>query len=273
MEEKYIFPRLHVILSRKNAVVIRRGPSKRTAVIGWDIETDKFVVGQWLKGKIYHYRSDISPDGTHWIYFAMSARNAQTWTVVAKTPYLKAIDFYLKSDAWNGGGIFISNNEYWLNETVESKHIYHKRSNFKVRKKYYGKENIMGEDPGVYFIRLHRDGWKEINETYEEGKNCNKICFHKNINKFTILCKIFHSGINHPVGKGCYYEEHKIIDLKNNKEYNFPDWEWADMDKDRIVWAEHGKINEGSIDENGIINSKELFDTNTLKYTELIAPY
>jgi hypothetical protein len=271
--DKYIHPRIHVILARENnnGIIIRRGPLKRTAIIGWNRETDNFIVGQWLKGKIYHYRSDISPNGIYWIYFAMSAKNAKTWTVVAKTPYLKAIDFYLKNDAWNGGGIFTSNKEYWLNETIESKHIYHKKSNFKIRKEIYGNKNIIGEDPGVYFIRLQRDGWVKINETHEKLKH--KFYFHKNINKSIILCKIFYAGIDHPIGKGCYYEEHKIINLKNNKEYEFPDWEWADIDKDRIVWAEHGKIKEGYIDKDCTINANELFDANNLKYTEIIAPY
>ena len=46
---KTIHPRLHVILARESpeAVVIRRGPSKCTAVIGWNRETDHFSIGQW----------------------------------------------------------------------------------------------------------------------------------------------------------------------------------------------------------------------------------
>jgi len=79
------------------AVVIRRGPSKQTTVLGWDRRTDEFEIGQWLKGRIYHYRCDISPDGKHWIYFAIKG---ETWTVVAETPWLKALDFYPKGDAW-----------------------------------------------------------------------------------------------------------------------------------------------------------------------------
>ena len=47
--------RLHVILAREapKAVIFRRGPSGRVCTLGWDLETDTFTMGQWLKGRIY----------------------------------------------------------------------------------------------------------------------------------------------------------------------------------------------------------------------------
>ena len=43
--DRYVFPRLHILLAResKNAIIIRRGPSKKTAIIGWDRNTDNFL--------------------------------------------------------------------------------------------------------------------------------------------------------------------------------------------------------------------------------------
>ena len=120
---KKIPARLHVLFAQKSsqAVIIRRGPSKQVAAIGWDRKDDSFTVGQWLKGKIYPYRSDMSPDGVYWIYFAMSDKG-QPWTAVAKTPFLKALDFYPKNCAWNGGGLFASTQSYWLNDGGNTKH-------------------------------------------------------------------------------------------------------------------------------------------------------
>lgn len=73
-------PRLHVILAREapKAVVFRRGPSGRVCTVGWDLETDTFTMGQWLKGRIYEYRSDLSPDGSLMIYFATDFRRPNT---------------------------------------------------------------------------------------------------------------------------------------------------------------------------------------------------
>ena len=64
--------RIHAILPRKGnkAVVFRRGPASCMAVIGWDLATDTFKVGQWLRGRIYPFRCDLSPKGEYLLYFA-----------------------------------------------------------------------------------------------------------------------------------------------------------------------------------------------------------
>ena len=64
--------RLHVILAREGsrAVVFRRGPADKVAVIGWERRNDTFTPGQWLRGRIYPYRCDLSPKGEYLIYFA-----------------------------------------------------------------------------------------------------------------------------------------------------------------------------------------------------------
>jgi hypothetical protein len=91
-------PRLHVLLSREGtgAVVIRRGPSRFTCTYGWNRQDDSFVLGQWLRGRIYERRCDLSPDGQHLIYFAMNGRweseTAGSFTAVSRAPYLKVVD-------------------------------------------------------------------------------------------------------------------------------------------------------------------------------------
>ena len=69
--------KLHAILPRKGdkAVVFRRGPSSCVAVIGWDLGKDTFMVGQWLRGRIYPFRCDLSPDGEYLLYFAAKYGN------------------------------------------------------------------------------------------------------------------------------------------------------------------------------------------------------
>ncbi len=63
---------IHAILARESdtAVVFRRGPSNKTAILKWDLLTDRFELGQWFYGSFYPYRCDISPDGRHLVYFA-----------------------------------------------------------------------------------------------------------------------------------------------------------------------------------------------------------
>ena len=82
--------RLHVILAREapKAVIFRRGPSGQVCTLGWDLETDTFTMGQWLKGRIYEYRSDLSPDGELLVYFAADFRRENT--IRAYTEKLRA---------------------------------------------------------------------------------------------------------------------------------------------------------------------------------------
>ena len=86
-------PRLHVLLARDapTAVVIRRGPTRHTAVVGWNRRDDSFKSGQWLYGRIYERRSDLAPDGRHLIYFAMNGRWTSSakgaWTAISRAPY------------------------------------------------------------------------------------------------------------------------------------------------------------------------------------------
>src|ERR1700735_2789719 len=62
------FPaRLHVILARRAelGIVVRRGPAKSICTLLWDRRTDTFCMGQWLRGRIYGRRCDLSPDGRY----------------------------------------------------------------------------------------------------------------------------------------------------------------------------------------------------------------
>src|SRR5574341_2274100 len=101
-------PRLHAVLASQApvGVVFRRGPANAVCSVLWDRKKDKFQVGQWLRGRIYERRADISPDGRHMIYFANKGGGA--WTAVSRVPWLKAISYYEKNNCWLGGGLFTS---------------------------------------------------------------------------------------------------------------------------------------------------------------------
>ena len=113
--------RVHPILARKanTAVIIRRGPSKSVCTMLWDRSNDTFKLGQWLRGRIYERRCDLSPDGKHFIYFAMNGKWGGpvkgSWTAISRAPYLKALALWPWGDCWNGGGLFLTDSRFWLN--------------------------------------------------------------------------------------------------------------------------------------------------------------
>src|ERR1044071_9107311 len=86
--------RLYSILARDapRGVVFRRGPSKQVLLILWRTDTDEFIEGQWLKGRIYERRCDLSPSGEWLVYFAADYKKPYfSWTALSRPPYLTAI--------------------------------------------------------------------------------------------------------------------------------------------------------------------------------------
>lgn len=275
--EKTFPPRLHVLLASEKpyGVVIRRGPSKRVCFIGWDREKDEFMPTQWLKGRIYERRSDLSSDGKYLIYFAMNGRwdseAKGAWTAISQSPWMKAKVLFAKGDCWHGGGLFLDDKTYWLNDGCGHE-ILQQTNEVKQDTSFQPKENFGGECPGVYYLRLQRDGW--ILKQYKKKGQWNDIViFEKLLPKGWIIRKIAHAEVGSPEGKGCYWDEHELID-KNNKVQQFPDWEWAELDRNRLVWATNGCLYSCSIkSENQLDLSQLLYDFNDMKFQRVKAPY
>ncbi|MGF3022744.1 hypothetical protein ACQVP2_07940 [Methylobacterium aquaticum] len=98
------------------AVIYRRGPSRQTCLIRWDLADDTFEVGQWFKGSVYPARSSLAPDGEHLLTFMGSFRPPfVTWTALSRPPYFTALALWPKGDTWGGGGIFLSERTFALN--------------------------------------------------------------------------------------------------------------------------------------------------------------
>jgi len=273
------FPaRIHVLLSSQSskAVVLRRGPSKTVCSVLWDRKLDKFEVGQWLKGRIYERRSDISPDGKYMIYFALNGKwdseTGGSWTAISRPPWLKAIVLLSKGDAWQGGGIFTGNNLYWLNDGCGHKLIHDNKEVHRDKKfvpdTYYG-----GECTGVYYIRLQRDGWK-YKDHIRKGPWDEYTVFEKATPHGWTLRKIAHEQVGAPVGKGVYWDEHELEHSENNVILEFPNWEWADLDGESLVWAEKGCLYRAGINEkDGPLETRLLYDFNEMELEPLAAPY
>lgn len=277
METPRFAPRIHVLLARDAPVglVLRRGPSKCVASILWDRGTDEFRLGQWLKGRIYERRSDISPDGKYALYFAMNGKwkseTKGSWTAISRVPYLKAIALFAKGDCWHGGGLWTGKNTYWLNDGYGHTKL---RDSSSVKRdfKHSPAENYGGECLGVYVHRLLRDGWK-LADSRSIGKWHDQDILEKPIGRGWKLRKIAHAEIGAPPGKGCYWDEHELVGPEGEPVISCPDWEWADLDGDRIVWAAEGKLFAAKLQKDGLAEVTMLHDFNEMMFEAIEAPY
>ena len=269
-------PRLHVLLARDApyAVILRRGPSKTTCSIGWDRRKDTFTTGQWLRGRIYERRSDLSPDGKHLIYFAMNGRwtseTKGSWTAISKAPYLKAITLLGKGDCWHGGGLFRTNTRYWLNDGYGHKPL--RISSRITRDKAWHPANYYGgECLHVYFNRLQRDGWTLRADLTPDDDA--PTVFDKPAGAGWTLRKYCHADLDHPEGKGVYYDHHALVRADSAETIDCPDWEWADLDGKRLVWTEAGRLHAAYLTSNGLKTPMVLHDLNDMTFSAIAAPY
>jgi len=158
--------RLYAILARRSplAVIFRRGPSKQVLLIRWDTSTDKFEHGQWLKGRIYERRCDLSLDGDLLLYFAANYKNPyQSWSAVSRPPYLTAVIMCPKGDCWGGGGQFLSQRRLALNHRdCEMEPANGVRLPKWLRVEQYHGRPGWGEDDPIWSARLRRDGWTAV---------------------------------------------------------------------------------------------------------------
>ena len=268
------FPaRLHVLLARnaKVGLVIRRGPSKSVCTLLWIRQNDTFKLGQWMRGRIYERRSDLSPDGKHLIYFTMNGRwESETkgaWTAISRTPYLKAIDLYAKGDCWHGGGLFLSNREFWLNDGRGHTEL-KKSSRLRRNANGHPKVSFGGECLNVYYNRLMRDGWVMSDEGFQEV-----TLFEKELPKGWTLRKFAFSELNAPAGRGCYWDAHELRQESTNTVLAFPEWEWADYVDGRVVFAAEGQLRAAQLSRGKLSGEKLLYDFNKMKFEAIAAPY
>ncbi|MGF1531748.1 MAG: hypothetical protein ACFCU4_10375 [Puniceicoccaceae bacterium] len=257
-------------------MIIRRGPSRSSCTIGWDLTNDTFKVGQWVRARIYERRCDLSPDGRHLIYFALNGRWSSkakgSWTAISRAPYLKAIGLWANGTAWHGGGLFVSNSVYWINDFFPSHEEQLAPHSLRATKEFPFHESYGGECPGVYYIRLQRDGWT-LQKSQQKSSSEFHVTFEKKLPKGWVLQKTAHASSRPPRGKGVYHDTHRLIHSDKGTTQDFPDWEWADFRGNRLYWTTRGVLFKSMVSPKGISFPRQLFDFNPLEFEDIRAPY
>ncbi len=269
--------RVHVLLARDapTGLIIRRGPSKWACTIGWDRDTDTFAVGQWLHGRIYERRSDLSPDGRHFLYFAMNGRweteSHGSWTALSRTPYLKAIGMWPKGDCWHGGGLFDGNDRYWLDGSYDNPPLCVPSALKRIatwRKSW----SYRAVTPTVYDLRLTRDGWTCKGSAGNESHSESAI-FEKWIGGIWVLRKHTYAQGKGRIGTVGDFDSHELMNRKTGQRIDGSKWEWADFDRYRLVFVEAGKLFASRFEREGMGPTVELHDFNSMKFEAISSPY
>jgi hypothetical protein len=268
---------LFAIVARRApvAVIFRRGPSKQVLLVKWHLDTDKLEYGQWLKGRIYERRCDLSPSGNLLIYFAASFKAPlYSWTAISKPPFLTALALWPKGDTWGGGGIFESETSVQLNHRPEQHVLAHGfRLKHKMRVAPYGSRPGGGEDFPLYHSLLLRNGWS-FSDKGEAGK---PITYEK-VSSGGRRLQTQMRGAGKEMDTW-YRIDHVVLDEAGHRLFTLPRTSWADWDDRDLLFAKECKLfrlqrkNFGSYLNHGDKALKLVADLSTLKFEEKVAPH
>jgi len=98
------------------ALILRQAQGPLWRLIGWDRATDTLSPGQWMQHDILVDRCALSPDGLHFLYFAVDEQwdrpSKGAYTVISAVPNFDALALYPQGDVQGGGGYFVDNTHY-----------------------------------------------------------------------------------------------------------------------------------------------------------------
>jgi hypothetical protein len=269
--------RLHILLARdaKTGIIIRRGPSKLVCTIGWDRTNDTFQLGQWMRGRIQERHCDLSPDGVHFLYSGSNYRKDSdvggTWTAISRAPYIKAIGLWANGASY-GGGLFTSNSSFWIVKSLvgyEEKQFPEGFEEVRCDRWFGGWGALTLE---LYSMRLERDGWFPVRRT-DFSKYSAEVVFERPLSSGWTLEKTAHRTEEALHRLGTHFDTHRLVHRENDIAVDCPDWEWADLDGERLVWSEHGFLCAAEISSQGLVGTRRLFDFTPMGFEAIAAPY
>ncbi len=282
--------RIFAILARSAPVgiILRRGPTRQVQLIKWNLGSDTLEYGQWLNGRIYERRCDLSPSGELFLYFAAKYKEPlRSWTAISKPPYLTALALWPKGDGWGGGGLFDSELSLQLNhrpgEDVLQEGLRLKKN---MRVRLYGERPGWGEDFPIYHSLLLRNGWNLARQGECDGPDWNAKVMWEFTQPITYEKKSQGGRRLRMLIKGMsqkndawYWVDYDV--LKDNEEllFTLPRTDWADWDSDGdLVFARNGKLfrlhkkNFSRFQTRGDEALKEIADLSGLTFESKEAP-
>lgn len=249
-----VAPRITVILAREApvGVVLRRGPSKWCQLSKWNTQTDKIERGQWLHSRVYEQRSDVSPDGALWIYFAydgkMSSETKGSYTAVSKPPFYLPLIKWPNGQTTGGGGLFVDRRAVYLAQQVAPLPG-REPPRIETRRQHEFGQPTDNASIALYYARLRRDGWSlaHLGEpAFSEGAD-SWLRGHASA-PFKIVQKLPHGTEGSPTTATASYAieaSGQIIPM--------PDIEWMDFDQaGRLVFTRGGGLWKAKLSPSGV---------------------
>ncbi|MCA9606758.1 MAG: hypothetical protein KC619_14230 [Myxococcales bacterium] len=278
--------RLHVLLARQRrvGVVLRRGPSKAVQLVRWDLSRDTFEPGQWLRGRVYEHRCDLSPRGDLLAYFAAKNKGPYpAYTAISRPPYFTALALWPTLGTYGGGGLFASDSCFELNHRGSQSAL---AEGFSLPKRLrvspLADHAGLGEDDPILHYRRLRDGWRlaEGGEVVKESFDApiwivyDPPQVYAKARPRTPHLELEHRlrGIKQKNGPW-YVVDHAVVNRTDGSETLFEGCGWADWDSNGdLLFARDGQLFRAPVVRSVLQAPKALIDLGEQTFRRVIAP-
>ena len=258
---------LHCLFAREaeTAVILRRGPSTQVLLIHWDLTTHRFTPGQWLKGRIYEHKSDLSPDGAKLVYFAAKHHGKMpTWIAVSSPPFLTAHALWTGFGTWNKISLFESNDRLAIDVSLAAEEFVSSLGLQVVAKRSSGRRFFRLD----HHEKLLRDGWRVASgdPVYHPKDDMGAVDYRKELDRGTAL---FMSISDREMVSFIVVDDFNMaIDLRAD---------WADVHGTDVYYSQGGRLFRLPFARQGerlvAGESVELADFSDLTFRAVLAPY
>lgn len=213
--------------------------------------------------------------------YAILARKAPTWTAISRPPFLTALTFWPKGDAWGGGGLFENERTIHLNHRATEMQL---ADNWKLPKSLrvepLGNYSGRGEDDPIWTTRLLRDDWV-LKQPGKVKRNklgsplwvqfVDPMIWRKSQGDWTIEMRL--QGLHEREGPW-YVMEHQLTDGGGNIVCSMGRSDWADWSRSgEVLFARSGRLYRISVDSKRASGEpEELIDLRKLAFEPIEAP-
>jgi hypothetical protein len=221
-------------------------------------------MGQWLKGRIYEHRCDLSPDARHIIVFVRRTDASLAWTALSRAPWLRAIAVWPQSHTWHGGGAFDADGRVWFNgATTPDEALPDGLRPADAKACPHGTDGFhMGE---LYAAMMLQRGWVQKSRTGHDAK------LAKPLDNGWQLELAFRLGAK---GRGGISNAYALVNAERDIRLDQAQWEWVEPGGNLLQVASGGALRESRVSSGGKISEQRMIrDFTDMTFAPIEAPY